>query len=196
VTDGFVIGAGLGWRVRPGVAGCRAFYGLGGPRLALVIGLGPRLRWSRRRERPMASLSYQPESPDCPQPEPDRSLEPLLDGNRWPNSTDLGKELRVLLPALDHIRGPVTRLLLGVGNWTARPHQIVTDGRTVSIGYAAGQSSTMIKIFCADGGTFTMRVAPLDPAPVAPDPPEAGWDEDVWEAEGGGLGMPRNLAVR
>jgi len=144
----------------------------------------------------MASLSYQPESPDCPQPEPDRSLEPLLDGNRWPNSTDLGKELRVLLPALDHIRGPVTRLLLGVGNWTARPHQIVTDGRTVSIGYAAGQSSTMIKIFCADGGTFTMRVAPLDPAPVAPDPPEAGWDEDVWEAEGGGLGMPRNLAVR
>jgi hypothetical protein len=90
----------------------------------------------------------------------------------------------------------VTRLLLGVGTWTTRPHRIVTGGRTVSIGYAAGQSPMMIRVFCADGGTFTMRVAPLGPAPVAPDPPEAGRDEDVWETEGGGLAMPRNRAVR
>ena len=147
----------------------------------------------------MASLSYQPESPACPQLEPDRFREPLFDGSWRPNSANLGVELRILLPALDHIRGRVTRLLLGVGNWTTRPHRIITDGRTVSIGYAAGQSSTMIKVFCADGGTFTMRVAPLGPAPAAPaaaDPREAGWDEGVWEAEGGGLGMPRNLAVR
>ena len=144
----------------------------------------------------MASLIYRRGSPACPQLEPDRFLEPLLDGSRWPNSTNLGVELPVLLPVLDNIRGPVTRLLLGVGNWTTRPHRIVTDGRTVSIGYAAGQPSTMIKVFCADGGTFTMFVAPLGPAPGAPDPREAKWDEGVWEAEGGGLGMPRNRAVR
>jgi hypothetical protein len=122
--------------------------------------------------------------------EPIRFPAPLLDGSWSPNSTDLGVELRVLLPVLDHVQGPVKRLLLGVGNWTARPHWIITDGRTVSIGYAAGQSAKMIKVFCADGGTFTMRVAPPGPAPSAPNPPEAGRDEEVWEAEGGGLDEP------
>jgi Family of unknown function (DUF5994) len=105
----------------------------------------------------MASTSYQPESPassEAPRVPP----EPLLDGSWWPRSTDLGLELGVLVPALDHVQGPVKRLLLGVGNWAVRPHQVVTDGRTVSVGYAAGQSSTMIRVFCADGGTFTMRV--------------------------------------
>jgi hypothetical protein len=102
-----------------------------------------------------------------------------MDGSWWPNSSDLGAELPVLLPVLDHVRGPVKRLLLGVGNWTARPHLIITDGRTVSVGYAAGQSPTLIRVFCADGGTFTMGVAPPGPAAGAPNPLPAGPDEAV-----------------
>ncbi|WP_203781176.1 hypothetical protein [Paractinoplanes rishiriensis] len=76
------------------------------------------------------------------------------------------------------------------------PRRIITDGRTASIGYAAGQPSTMVKVFCTDGGTFTMRVAPPGPAPGAPDPPGTGQDENVWEDEGGGLGPLRNRTVR
>lgn len=126
----------------------------------------------------MASLSYQPASPASAQPprvppDPIRFADPLLDGSWWPDSADLDVELRVLLPALDHVRGPVKRLLLGVGNWTARPHWIITDGRTVSIGYAAGQSAKMIKVFCTDGGTFTIRVAPPGPVPIPPNTPES-----------------------
>jgi hypothetical protein len=149
----------------------------------------------------MTSLRYQPESPASSRPprvqlELIRFPDPLLDGSWWPNSTDLGVELPLLLPVLDHVRGPVTRLLLSVGNWTARPHWIVTDGRTVSIGYAAGQSPKMIKVFCVDGGTFTTRVAPPGPAPGASDPWETRRDEEVWEGEGGRLTPLPNRAVR
>jgi hypothetical protein len=149
----------------------------------------------------MASLSYQTDSSTSSEPprvrlEPIRFADPMLDGSWWPNSTDLGVELRALLPFLDHVRGPVTRLLLGVGTWAARPHRVITDGRTVSVGYAAGQSSSMIRVFCADGGTFTMRVAPPGPAPGALDPGETRRDEEVWEDEGGGLAPLPNRAVR
>lgn len=146
----------------------------------------------------MSSLIYQPESPVSSEPLPARldpslCIDPLLDGCWWPKSTDLGVELCTLLPVLSHVRGPVTRLLLGVGNWTARPHRITTGGRTVSIGYAAGQPSALIKVFCVDGGTFAMRVAPPGPAP---DPPEAEWDKDVWETEGGRLSPLQNTVLQ
>jgi hypothetical protein len=149
----------------------------------------------------MASRSCQPESPISSEPprvrlEPIRFPDPLLDASGWPHSSDLRVELRVLLPALDHVRGPVTRLLLGVGNWTARPGRVTTDGRTVSIGYSAGQSATMIKVFCADGGAFTIHLAPPGPAPRVPHPPDDQRAEEAWEAEGGGLGLLRSRAVR
>jgi hypothetical protein len=105
-------------------------------------------------------------------------------------------ELRVLLSALDQVQGPVTRLLLGVGNWTARPGRVTTGGRTVSIGYSAGQSSTMIRVFCADGGAFTIHLAPPGPASRVPDPLDDRRAEEVWEAEGGGLGLLRSRAAR
>jgi hypothetical protein len=127
-------------------------------------------------------MSHQPElqvssEPPRDQLEPTPFSDPLLDGNWRPYSSDLRVELRVLLSALDRVRSRVRRLLLSVGHWTARPSRIVTDGRTVSIGYSAGQSSTMIKVFCADGGTFTVRVAPPGSALGAPDQPDNGQDE-------------------
>ena len=103
----------------------------------------------------------------------------LLDGSWWPSSTELGTELRALVPALDNVRGPVTRLLLSAGGWTARPYRILTNGRTVTVGYLAGQSPFLMTVFCADGGAFTMRVTP--PTPGAQGGTATEWDEDVWE---------------
>ncbi|MCO8271571.1 DUF5994 family protein [Actinoplanes sp. TRM 88003] len=102
-------------------------------------------------------------------PRPRAGLEPaddndlLLDDSWWPRSDNLGAQLRVLLPALDQLCGPVTRLLLGAAGWTARPHQVVLADRTVSLGYLAGQPRSMMTVRCLDGGTFTVRVAPSEP---------------------------------
>jgi hypothetical protein len=185
----------------PAAAGCPLLIGLGGPRLALVIGLGPRLRLVPDDGNPMTSPTPPPESPArCEPPrvrlEPTRFHRNLLDGSWWPSSTDLAAQLGALLPVLDHVRGPVTRLLLSAGGWATRPHQITTEGRTVGVGYLAGQSPSMMTVCCADGGMFAMRVAPPGSAPDAPDRPETGWDQDVWEAEGGGLGPLPARAVR
>lgn len=87
----------------------------------------------------------------------------LLDGSWCPDSADLGAELCVLVPVLDHVRGPVKRLLLSPAGWTNRPHHVVAGGRTVSVGYLAGQSPSIMTVLCADGGVVTMRVtAPED----------------------------------
>jgi hypothetical protein len=130
----------------------------------------------------MAAPAYEPESP--------------LDGTWRPGSTDLGTELSALVPVLDRLRGPVTRLLLGVAGWSARPHQIVTAGRTVSVGYLAGQSPSMMTVLCADGGTFTMSVTPPGTAPGLPDKPETERDEGTWEAKRGGLSPLRSPTPR
>jgi hypothetical protein len=130
------------------------------------------------------------------QPEPIPSPRPLLDGDWWPISTDLGAELRTLVPILDQVRGPVTRLLLSDGGWATRPHEITFDSRTVTVSYLTDQSPSAITVLCADGGTFTMRVTPPGPAPSAPDRPEPRRDEDTWEAEGGGLRRTANRAAR
>ena len=119
------------------------------------------------------------------QPDPIRFPGPLLDDGWWPESSDLDAELRFLVPVLDQVRGPVTRLLLPVGDWITRPHQIITDGRTISIGYAAGQAATMIEVFCADGGVFTARVVPPGQARRLPDREQNVWGTEVWESEGG-----------
>ena len=140
----------------------------------------------------MASTIHQPESP-VSVPPPRVRLGPvpfhhtLLDGSWRPGSTDLDAELRALVPVLEHARGPVTRLLLSAAGWTARPHQIITAGRPVSVGYLAGQSPLIMRALCADGRCLTMRVDPPGSAPAAPDRPETGRDDDVWEDEGGGL---------
>jgi Family of unknown function (DUF5994) len=120
----------------------------------------------------------------------------LLDGSWWPDSADLDAELCVLVSVLDHVRGPVTRLLLSAAGWTSRPHQVVAGGRTVSVGYLAGQPSSLLTVLCADGGSFLLRVAPPGPAPSAPDQLVADWDVDGWESEGGGLGSRGKQAGR
>jgi hypothetical protein len=104
----------------------------------------------------MATLAHRSDSPVSL--DPVRFHHMLLDGSWSPGSGDLNEELRVLVPVLDHARGPVRRLLLSAAGWTARPHQVVAAGHTVSVGYMAEQSPSMMTVLCADGGTFTMRV--------------------------------------
>ena len=82
----------------------------------------------------------------------------LLDGSWWPRSADLRGELAALVPVLQHARGPVTRLLLGAAGWTARPHQIVSAGRPVSVCYLSGQSPALMTVLFADGGSYALRV--------------------------------------
>lgn len=94
--------------------------------------------------------------------------DPLLDGIWWPNSPDLVTELQHLVSALDHIRGPVTRLLVAIGDGTVRPHQFSLDSRTITIGYRTCRPSTVITVICADGGAFSAVLAPPGPAPVSP----------------------------
>ena len=119
----------------------------------------------------MASAHHRPD-PACSFDPPRVRLEPisdhrvLLDGSWWPMSDDLGPELSALLPVLDQVRGPVTRLLLGAVGWATRPHQVVLADRTVTVGYLAGLPPSMMTVLCADGGTFMMRVAPSGPAPA------------------------------
>jgi hypothetical protein len=148
----------------------------------------------------MASLIQRPEAPASFAPprvrlQPVRFHHTLLDGGWWPSSTDLGAELRVLVPVLDHVRGQVKRLLLSPASWTPRPHQIVAAGRTVSIGYLAGQAPSMMTVLCTDGGTFTMRVFLPTPGTGGPDDPHAEPDENAGEAEGGELGPLRPRAM-
>jgi Family of unknown function (DUF5994) len=139
----------------------------------------------------MASPTYHPDLPAAcasppAQPEPNGFRHTLLDADWWPGSADPGVELRILVPVLDHVRGPVTRLLLSAGGWASRPHEVVMDGRTVTVGYLAGQSPFMMTVLCADGGTFTVRVAP----------PGTRRDEDVCQADADGLGLLPDRAVR
>jgi hypothetical protein len=159
----------------------------------LVIGPDPCLRWSRTTGTLMASPAYRSGSAAFDPPlmslERDGSHRPLLEVGWWPTSTDLSAELRVLVSVLEQIRGPAHRLLLGAGDWASRPHEIVTDGRTVTVGYLAGQPAWMVTVLCADGGTFTVRVTPTDQ-------PRTGPDKDTGEVAGGDLGQPANRAAR
>ncbi|MEV6601708.1 DUF5994 family protein [Actinoplanes sp. NPDC051346] len=150
----------------------------------------------------MASLTIHPASPGPSGPAPRVRLEPvrlhytLLDGSWWPGSTDLNAELPVLVPVLEQVRGPVTRLLLGAASWAARPHHLMVAGRVVTVRYLAGQSPAMMTVVCADGGTFTLRVTTPGAAPAVPDQPGSGRHEETWETEGGGLGRLPTEAVR
>ena len=129
--------------------------------------------------RPKSPVSFEPPRVQL---EPVRFHNVLLDGCWWPKTTDLDEELRALVPVLDHVRGPVARLLLSVTNWTARPHQVTAAGHTVSIGYMAGQSPSIMTVLCADGGTFTMCVSPPG--------------QDVEESPGDCVGLWPEPAVR
>jgi len=127
----------------------------------------------------MASPIHQPESPDVsgrPETASDlmRSRQSLLADGWSPTSTDPGPELGLLLPVLDQVRGEVTRLLLSAGGWTARPHEIVVGTRKVTIGYLAAQHASIMTVLCADGGSFTVRVAP--PGKAAERPPAGSAD--------------------
>lgn len=149
----------------------------------------------------MTATMHEPESSVRSEP-PRVRLEPvafrqtLLDGSWWPRTGDLEVELRDLVPILDRVRGRVTRLLLSVVGWTPRPHHIRAADRTVSVGYFAGQSPSMMTVLCADGGTFTLRVTPPGAAPGVPDMPEAKPEYRVGEAEGGRLAPSQERVVR
>ncbi|MEU4419922.1 DUF5994 family protein [Actinoplanes sp. NPDC024001] len=149
----------------------------------------------------MKSLRYQSESAShldgpCARLEPTQSEHLLCDGSWWPDSSDLDEELRLLVPILDHVRGPVKRLVLSAEAWTDRSRHIVMDARTVTVDYRAGWSPWMMTVICADGGTFTIRVAPRGPAPGAAHGLRADVGSKVSETAGGVFDSLTERAVR
>jgi hypothetical protein len=120
----------------------------------------------------------------------------LRDGDWWPDASDLDEELRLLMPVLDHVRGPVKRLVLSAEAWTGRSHRIVMDARTVTVDYQAGRSPWMMTVICADGGTFTIRVAPRGPAPAAAYGRGTNVGSKVSETAGGVFGSLCKRVVR
>jgi hypothetical protein len=152
-----------------------------GPAPALVLD---------EREIPMTSvsqhamMSHRTEAPWV-RWEPIRFRNVVLDGCWWPDSRDPAAELPGLVGAVDGLRSPVVRLLLSAAGWATRPHDVVVAGRSVSIGYFAGQSPATLTAICADGGIVTVLVTPRS-APAGADP-----DQQAWESEGGQLAAPR-----
>lgn len=120
----------------------------------------------------------------------------LYDGSWWPDSSGLDGELRLLMPVLDHVRGPVRRLVLSAEAGTGRSHRIVMDARTVTVDYQVGRAPGMMTVICADGGTFTIRVAPRGPAPAAAHGRETNVGGKVSEIAGGVFGSLCKRVVR
>lgn len=102
--------------------------------------------------------------------EPTRYRHTTLHGHWSPRSGDPEAELAALVTALDDAGRPPARLLLSVAGWARRPHHVVVAGRTVSLGYFAGQPPALLTAICADGTllsllvTAAVRGAPRRPA--------------------------------
>jgi hypothetical protein len=144
---------------------------------------------------PIETLPIETVPPDTVPAEPDRvrlepvaswvRLEPvrfqreLLAGCWWPGTNDLELELGVLVPVLDRARGPVAKLLLSPAYWTRRPHDVVAAGRTITVVYLAAQSPALMTVVCADGASFTMRIADTRPVSDAPNGTRKGMGDDA-----------------
>jgi hypothetical protein len=156
----------------------------------------------------MKSLHVQPVVQPSPGPplvrfEPVRFHHTMFDGRWWPRSGDPAVELRALVPLLDRINGPVTRLLLSAVGWATRPHDIVVGDRTVSLGYFSDQPPAMLTAICANGGTVALLVTSGRPpgqgrpaSAAVVDGPGSPDGEDRWESEGGKPAAHRESLLR
>jgi hypothetical protein len=96
------------------------------------------------------------------------STRTLLDGGWWPRSTDPMSELPGLIRAIDHLRGPVRRMVLGADGWDIHPLWIHIDERTVRLGYFASQPTALLTAVCdGDGRVDLLVVSPDATAEIA-----------------------------
>jgi hypothetical protein len=148
--------------------------------------------------------------------QPASSANTLLDGARWPRSTDPVAELPGLVLAIDALHEPVSRLLLNWLDWDSHPRRPGIAGRVVRVGYFVSQPTSVLTALSGRNGDRVdlLIVAPgtkrgvaaaamaLAAAPgnqiradhilqTVHTPPLSAIDdlpEDTWEGEGGRLG--------
>lgn len=92
--------------------------------------------------------------------EPTHSTVGMLDGGWWPYSTDPADALPGLVLAIDPIRGPVVRLVLGAGGWSPCPEHVQVGGRRIDVEYLASQPASLLTARCAGGRRVDLLVVP------------------------------------
>lgn len=95
---------------------------------------------------------------------PSGSGRTLLDGGWWPRSTDPVAELPGLILAIDALRGPVTRLLLAVGDWASHPRRLSVAGRVVRLGYFTSQPAGLLTAVRGNRDRVDLLIVPPDTA--------------------------------
>lgn len=71
----------------------------------------------------------------------------LLDGGWWPRSTNPVAELPGLILALDHLQGPVIRILLHRSDWTHQPVRLGLAGRVIRVAYFDSHPAGLLSAF-------------------------------------------------
>ncbi len=77
--------------------------------------------------------------------------ETLLDGGWWPRSSDPYAELPSLVRSIDHLHGPVRRLVLSAEGWADHPRHIRVGDRVIRLSFFDSQPPSLVTATC-DGG--------------------------------------------
>jgi hypothetical protein len=94
--------------------------------------------------------------------DPNRPVEPYLDGAWWPRSTELSVELPALLTVLSAHLGPVVLIGYRRDAWNAVPDHLDLAGHVVHLqGFVSPNPPTLV-VVDDSGQRVTMRVVPPD----------------------------------
>ncbi|GHJ43476.1 hypothetical protein Cs7R123_08180 [Catellatospora sp. TT07R-123] len=100
--------------------------------------------------------------------EPTHTTAGMLDGGWWPHSTDPAEALPGLVLAIDLIRGPIVRFVLGADGWRRHPEHVHVGGRRIEVVYSASQPASLLTARCTGGGRVDLLVvSPYMPGDMA-----------------------------
>jgi uncharacterized protein DUF5994 len=122
-------------------------------------------------DRHTASSSSPPSRPRL-RLQPDLSDRTPLDGGWWPRSGDPVAELPGLILAIDGRHGPITKVMLGNGDWDgSRPRRLRVDGlagsRVVRLGWFETMPAGLLTATAGAGRTDLLTVPPDTGEPAA-----------------------------
>lgn len=83
-----------------------------------------------------------------------------LDGGWWPRSSDPVAELPGLILAIDHRRGPITRVMLGSAGWSSHPTRLAVGGRVIRLGWFASLPVGLLTAICASRFRVDLLLVP------------------------------------
>jgi hypothetical protein len=97
------------------------------------------------------------------------SRDAALDGAWWPRTADADAELPSLLEALGGLRGEITHVLLGAGEWDLPHRRRLAAGRGAArLGWYSTQPAGLVTVITDFGqDRFDLLVVPPDATPDA-----------------------------